>query len=42
MVKKITKKIEKKNKYKYLNCKKFANKDFCNMHRYKSLSYDTV
>ena len=41
MVNKITKKIENDNKCKYLNCKKFANKDFCNQHRYKCLSCDT-
>ena len=41
MINKITKKIEKNNKCKYLNCKKFTNKDFCNMHRYKCLSCDT-
>ena len=41
MVNKITKKIRNYNKYKYLDCKKFTNKDFCNMHRYKCLSCDT-
>ena len=40
MVNKITKIIENDNKCKYLNCKKFTNKDFCNMHRYKCLSCD--
>ena len=41
MVNKITKKIEKNNKCKYLNCKKFTKLDFCNQHRYKCLSCDT-
>ena len=41
MVNKIIKKIENDNKCKYLNCKKFTNKNFCNMHRYKCLSCDT-
>ena len=41
MVNKITKKIKNDNKCKYLDCKKFTNKDFCNMHRYKCLSCDT-
>ena len=41
MINKITKKIEKNDKCKYLNCKKFANIDFCNQHRYKCLSCDT-
>ena len=41
MVNKITKKIKNDNKYKYLDCKKFTSKDFCNMHRYKCLSCDT-
>ena len=41
MVNKITKKIENDNKCKYLDCKKFTIKDFCNMHRYKCLSCDT-
>ena len=41
MLNKITKKTKNDNKYKYLDCKKLANKDFCNMHRYKCLSCDT-
>ena len=35
MVSKITKKIKNDNKCKYLGCKKYTKKDFCNMHRYK-------
>ena len=41
MINKITKKTEKNNKCKYLNCKKFTKLDFCNQHRYKCLSCDT-
>ena len=41
MVNKVTKKLKKNNKCKYLNCKKFAKLDFCNQHRYKCLSCDT-
>ena len=41
MVNKITKKIKNDNKCKYLDCKKFTKKDFCNMHRCKCLSCDT-
>ena len=41
MVNKITKKITNDNKCNCLDCKKFTNKDFCNMHRYKCLSCDT-
>ena len=41
MVNKITKKIKNDNKCKYLDCKKYTEKDFCNMHRYKCLSCDT-
>ena len=41
MVNKITKKIQNDNKCKYLDCKKYTKKDFCNMHRYKCLSCDT-
>ena len=41
MINKITKKIIDDNKCKYLDCKKFTNKNFCNMHRYKCLSCDT-
>ena len=41
MVNKITNKIEKNNKCKYLNCKKFTKLDFCNQHRYKCLYCDT-
>ena len=41
MVNKINKKIINDNKCKYLDCKKFTNKDFCSMHRYKCLSCDT-
>ena len=37
----INKNIKKDNKCKYLNCKKFTEKDFCNMHRYKCLLCDT-
>ena len=40
IVNKISEKIINDNKCKYLNCKKFAKKDFCNMHRYKCLSCD--
>ena len=40
MVNKISKKIINDNECKYLDCKKFTNKDFCNMHRYKCLSCD--
>ena len=40
MANKITKKIKNTDKCKYLDCKKFTNKDFCNMHRYKCLSCD--
>ena len=40
MINKITKKIEKNNKCKYLNCKKFTKLDFCNQHRYKCLCCD--
>ena len=40
MVNKITKTIENDSKCKYLDCKKFTNEDFCNMHRYKCLSCD--
>ena len=41
MVNKITKIIRNDNKCKYLDCKKYTKKDFCNMHRYKCLSCDT-
>ena len=41
MVNKITKKIKNDNKCKYLDCKKYTKKDFCNKHRYKCLSCDT-
>ena len=44
MINKIIKKIKKiknDNKCKYLDSKKFTNKDFCNIHRYKCLSCDT-
>ena len=40
MVNRITKKIINDNKCKYLDCKIFTNKNFCNMHRYKCLSCD--
>ena len=41
MMNKITKKIKNDNKCKYLDCKKFANRYFCNMHRHKCLSCNT-
>ena len=41
MVNKIIKKIINNNKCKYLDCKKYTKKDFCNMHRYKCLACDT-
>ena len=41
MINKITKKMKNDNKCIYLNCKKFTETNFCNMHRYKCLSCDT-